>query len=622
MTIHYDRQSLVRTALLLLGVWLLLSPTLAMAERRVALVIGNGAYRHVPALPNPPNDARRMAEVLRDAGFEVILGVDLDRAGMDARLREFGNRLENARLGLIFYAGHGLQVSGENWLLPVDAQLERERELEFEAMPLARIIRVAESAAPTNLVFLDACRDNPLARSLARSMGTRSAAVGAGLAEVRSGVGTLVAFATQPGNVALDGDGTRHSPFTGALARHLVTPGLDVALAMRRVREDVLEATGRRQVPWDHSSLTGDVVLVPTAMPAPSPAVPEAGADREALFWQSAMAGGSRADFEAYLQAFPNGIFAPLARSRLAALAPPAALRVPGTPPPARAYPVGVGGTFRDCPECPDLVVIPAGRFQMGTAGGDGFEGPQRDVEVAGELAIGRFHVTVGEYRRFAQATRRARADCAVFEKAAGSDSRGGAFRSRPGSGWDAPGFPQADTHPVVCVTWTDAQDYARWLSQRTGQRYRLPTEAEWEYAARAGTTTRWWWGDQPVGQCEAANGRDQTGWAGDSTAAACRDGYSRTSPVGQFRPNAFGLHDMGGNAWQWVEDCMRDNYAAAPRDASEAVTWPGCPRHIFRGGSWETAPSLLRPAQRAWGELGARYSSIGFRIVRLPSRP
>jgi hypothetical protein len=310
------------------------APAPAIDGRRVALVIGNGDYTHGTPLRNPVNDARRMAEVLERAGFEVVVGLDLDRRGMETKVREFGNRLEGGRVGLFFYAGHAMQVAGENYLLPVDAVLERERDLAFETVSLGQVLRAMESSAATNLVFLDACRDNPLTRSFQRSLGTRSAAVGQGLAQVQSGLGTLVAYATQPGNVALDGRDA-NSPFTSALAQHLVTPGIDIAIAMRRVRESVVAATGGRQVPWDHSSLTGDVVLVgaPSAAPAPAPvalAAPAAepaggivrgggggGADREVVFWQSAVAGGQPADFEAYLRAYPEGTFAPLARSRL-----------------------------------------------------------------------------------------------------------------------------------------------------------------------------------------------------------------------------------------------------------------------------------------------------------------
>jgi hypothetical protein len=347
-------RSLLGAALAIL--LLLLAPPAAEAQqRRVALVIGNGAYEHTPRLVNPANDARRMAELLRASGMEVIEGIDLDRQRMNETLREFGNRLEGGAVGLFFYAGHGLQVAGENYLLPVDARLQRERDLEFEAIPLGRVLRVMEDSVPTRLVFLDACRDNPLAQSLARGMGTRSAAIGRGLGAVTAGRGTMVSYATQPGNVALDGEG-ENSPFTAALLRHLAEPGLDVSLAMRRVREAVLEQTGQRQVPWEHSSLVGEVVLVPAlavvppppppppaAEPAPVPPIAIPGMpqmDRDALFWAS-VAGSQRiADFEEYLRAFPDGIFAGLARNRIAGLrAPPPAVAAlpPAALPPAVA---------------------------------------------------------------------------------------------------------------------------------------------------------------------------------------------------------------------------------------------------------------------------------------------
>ncbi|MBP0464869.1 caspase family protein [Roseomonas sp. PWR1] len=356
----------------------------AQSERRVALVIGNGAYRHVSPLRNAGNDARRMAEVLQQAGFEVILGVDLDRQGMDARIRDFGNRLDGGRLGTFFYAGHGLQVGGENYLLPVDARLERERDLEFEAVPLNRVLRVAESAAPTNLIFLDACRDNPLARSLARSMGTRSSAVGPGLAQVTlSGVGTLVAFATQPGNVALDGEQGNNSPFTAALAEHIATPGLDIGVAMRRVRETVIAATERRQVPWDHSSLVGDVVLVPAAVrpvqPPPAEAQPRMPPNVspeafELTFWQSVQASDTVHEYEEYLRQYPNGRFAGLARARIEDR------RRNEAPPSERAAPRVLARDLTQ-PEVMELqALLDALGFEPGTA--DGVAGPRTRTAV------------------------------------------------------------------------------------------------------------------------------------------------------------------------------------------------------------------------------------------------
>jgi uncharacterized caspase-like protein len=238
----------------------------AGAAKRVALVIGNGAYAQAGTLTNPVNDATDMANALKTFGFEVILGLDLDRRSFDEKVRAFSNVLEEADAAVLFYAGHGLQVAGHNYLVPVDAGLNSERDLDFETVSLDFVLKQMEVGreGKTNIVFLDACRDNPLTRNLARSMGTRSASVGQGLAEVQTGVGTFIAYSTQPGNVALDGAG-RNSPFTAALSTRVQEGGRNLTALMIEVRKDVLKATGGRQVPWDHSALTSDFYFQPVA---------------------------------------------------------------------------------------------------------------------------------------------------------------------------------------------------------------------------------------------------------------------------------------------------------------------------------------------------------------------
>ena len=181
----------------------------AAAQKRVALIVGNSAYAHAGPLANPANDAADMAAALKEVGIETLLGLDLDKRAFDLKVRDFARALTRADTGIFFYAGHGLQVGGRNYLVPVDAQLQNERDLDFEAVALDFVLKQMEleREAKTNIVFLDACRDNPLGRNLARSMGTRSASVGRGLAQVQTGVGTFIAYSTQPGNVALDGRG-------------------------------------------------------------------------------------------------------------------------------------------------------------------------------------------------------------------------------------------------------------------------------------------------------------------------------------------------------------------------------------------------------------------------------
>ncbi len=251
------RYRLLLLTTLIANLLLVVAP--ASAEKRVALVIGNSAYVKSSVLANPANDAAEMARALTEAGFEVIAGLDLDKRAFDVKVRDFARALNNADVALFFYAGHALQVSGRNYLVPVDASMDRERDLDFETVGVDFVLRQMEidRENKTNLVFLDACRDNPLARNLARSMGTRSASISQGLAQVQTGVGTFISYSTQPGNVALDGTGA-NSPFTTALVKGLREPGRNLTSVMIDVRKDVLAVTGGKQVPWDHSSLTGD----------------------------------------------------------------------------------------------------------------------------------------------------------------------------------------------------------------------------------------------------------------------------------------------------------------------------------------------------------------------------
>jgi uncharacterized caspase-like protein len=250
---------MVRAALVLL--LLLLPPSAADAGKRVALVIGNSAYQYAGELPNPRNDASDMAAGLRRHRFQVIEGLDLDKSALERKIRDFAAALDGAEVGLFFYAGHGLQVSGQNYIVPIDAQLKTPSALDFEMVRLDLVQRTMEREAPTNILFIDACRDNPLARNLARAMGTRSADIGRGLAPAESGVGTLISFSTQPGNVALDGAG-RNSPFAGALVKYMSSLNDDVSAILIAVRNDVMRETQRRQVPWEHSALTADSTLL------------------------------------------------------------------------------------------------------------------------------------------------------------------------------------------------------------------------------------------------------------------------------------------------------------------------------------------------------------------------
>lgn len=286
--------------------------------------------------------------------------------------------------------------------------------------------------------------------------------------------------------------------------------------------------------------------------------------------------------------------------------------------------------SFRDCPSCPEMVTLPAGTFLMGAGSGDakGFigENPQHKVRVK-SFSVAKFDVTRGEWKAFADATSRT--------TTTGCGYSGLPKEERSKASWQYLGFPQDDRHPVVCVTFQDALDYASWLSKKTRHTYRLLSEAEWEYAARAGTTTQFPWG--AVASHEFANygGEDVPG----PGLAQGRDEWVGTSPVGSFPPNAFGLHDMNGNVMQWVQDCFSADYTNAPNDGSafradKTIAWmtgnlvamnstTGCSYRMLRGGDWGDPPSMIRSAFRNFapsiGQTLATYRSagLGMRLAR-----
>jgi formylglycine-generating enzyme required for sulfatase activity len=268
------------------------------------------------------------------------------------------------------------------------------------------------------------------------------------------------------------------------------------------------------------------------------------------------------------------------------------------------------------------MVVVPAGQFVMGAAPGEEERAnlpsefrnrsqPQRRVNVK-RFSAGKFEVTRGQYRVFAEATGRTGDGCFAWS--------GDTFEMKPANSWRHPGYAQDDAHPVTCVSWEDASAYVTWLNQHTGKKYRLLTEAEWEYAARAGTTTTRFWGDDPDKSCDYANGADRSTTArvpgADSWHVAnCDDRYAYTAPVGSYRPNAFGLYDMLGNVEEWTQDCWIGNYVGAPTDGS-AVAAGDCSLRVVRGGSWDDAPVGVPAAYRVGSPTTIRVYRRGFRVA------
>ena len=534
----------------------------------MALVVGNSAYERTSPLANPVNDAEAVGAALTRIGFDVTVKMDADEDKMGDALGEFEEVSADVDVALLFYAGHGMEMNGANYLIPVDARLASAAAVPRETIPLDSVL-ASMANARTRIVILDACRNNPFARGWGPTRAGRSTG---GLAPVAaSGGGLLVAYAAAPGEVADDGDAGGNSPYTTALLEHLERPGVDVRVMLGDVGAAVMADTGGQQ-PFVSYSMSGEHHLNPLPSGSADPPTVAAGGspdsalvEQETAYWRSVENSANPEDLEEYLKRWPDGAFVRPARTRLAALRP--------DPP-----------RFRNCDGCPEMVVIPAGAFRMGSpasASEEGrhddegpqhrVEGPQHRVELR-SFALGVTEVTFDEW------------DACV--------RGGGCDGYRPDDeGWGR------GARPVINVSWEDAQAYVSWLSGSTGAAYRLPSESEWEYAARAGTETPFHTG--------ATISTDQANYSG------------RTTPVGTFAPNAFGLHDVHGSVWEWVEDCWHDSYRGAPRDGAAWTSSGDCGRRVLRGGSWNAYPGNLRSAARYMHPTEHRNYHVGFRVAR-----
>ncbi len=547
----------------------------------VAVIIGNRAYQYdVPQVTYAHRDAAAFRRYVVDVlGFDpenVIYSEDADKATME---RVFGNRdnFKGSELWrylhqdgisdvVIFYSGHGIPGLNDKrgYLLPVNAHPDA---AELNGYPIdvlyQNLVKLKEqNEVRSVLVFLDACFSGD---SGGGRLISSTSAIGVAPLKKSAGLDKLTVLTAASGKEVASWDkAAKHGLFTHHLLNALygdadtdadgqVTAAEAKAYLDRHMTRAARRTFGRVQ----NADFRGEATAVlAKAIGGMFPVRPLIGLERRA------------------------------------------------------------GERFRDCPTCLEMIVVPAGSYEMGSpiseAGRSNREGPVHRVTIAKPFAVGVYEITRGEFQQFAEATGYpAGNSCLTFEE--------GKVDGRSDRHWRDPGFAQTDQHPVVCVSWQDAQAYVRWLSQETGQGYRLLSEAEWEYVARAGTRTAWYWGEKASGQCAYANGADKTlarRWGVKLPSIDCNDGYAFTSPVGVYGANAFGLHDVLGNVWEWVQDCWNDSYAGAPVDG-KAWESGDCSRRMVRGGSWLSGPELVRLAFRFRHNPGSRGGSHGFRLAR-----
>ena len=595
----------------------------AHAEKRVALVVGNNSYTNLPEaqqLKTAVNDARAVGDALGQLGFAVIRGENLSRGAFSTKFDELTRQLSPGDTALFYFAGHGVTLGGGNYLLPSDVPsvgsgqeslLARTSlsEDDIVADIQARGVRVA-------IVVLDACRNNPFKRTGQRSIGGER-----GLGQTEAARGVFKLYSAGIGQAALDGlgsdDPNPNSVFTRVLVPELVKPGLDLTAMAKEVGKEVLRLAltiGQEQQPAYYDQILDSVYLAgaPSSdqkSPKPNDATSYGEAERAWLVTKDTT---DQTVLEEFIRRFGDSYHASLARARLrelqkdrvAAMVPPVVQPVPATSPcgtgvvtasfssrepcplsAAEEHSLKPKDAFKECDECPEMVVVPAGSFVMGSPADEkdrnSDEGPQHSVTIGKPFAVGRFAVTFDEW------------DACVTDEACHRPPDGGFGRNR---------------RPVIDVSWRGAKTYLEWLSKKTGKNYRLLSEAEWEYVARAGTTTPFWWGSSITPQ--QANYKEKGKDAG-------------TEPVDSFEANPFGLYQVHGNVREWVEDCYgHDDYQGAPTNG-KPWTSGDCSRRVLRGGSAEDDPKELRAAARyavvsdprKWGFRG--YMLFSLRVAR-----
>ena len=510
------------------GLWAQTRDLYLSTAKRKALVIGNDAYVTAPPLRNAVNDARGLGARLRQLGFKVTVVTDAGEEEMDRAVRQFTGSIEPGDVAFFHFSGHGVQIQGDNYLIPVDFAETDEVGARYHSYSATELHdRIASKGAALKILTLDACRNNRFRSSSGGAQGLSAMAIGA--------EGSYLALATAPGRVADDNPDGENGLFTGALLEALDEEGLELDQVFRKVRAAVSNASGGNQLPWTSSSVTGEFYFVPREGDAPSP--------------PGAVSRPSQQ---------------PIQTARLEM--PPRRSPVVEAPRSRRAGDIATAN-LNGVPM--EFAWIPPGEFEMGCSTGDGQcdgdEKPQHRVRITKGFEMGRYEVTQSQW-----------------EAVMGNN----------------PSNFQGASLPVERVSWEDAQQFLTKLNAKgDGFRYRLPTEAEWEYAARAGST------EKQYGKL------DEIGWHGGNSA-------QETQPVGRKAPNSWGLHDMLGNVLEWRQDWYSGSYYGASPGADPAGPTRGEGRTL-RGGSWLGDSRNLRASVRDPLRPSVRHSIFGFRCVR-----
>jgi len=606
-------------------------------QKRFALVIGNSAYQKEDLiLTNPVNDATDFAKVLRQLGFDVIEKTNLGKLQMETAINQFSQKLnDNKGVGLFYFSGHGIQHNGVNYMLPVDAQsLTAVWQLPHKTVSANYILDGMKAATnQINIVILDACRDLPA--SIKR---WGKGDMVQGLSMELPIPGSVIAYAAAPGGVAADGVGARNSPYVKHLMKWIQVPNLSIDEVFTKVGEAVKTETYGNQLPGYYKQLYKPFYFKWQRVAPSESKVTQLLRVCRRHFQAGRLSGGSGTAFRCYQNVLekdqtnaqalaglekiekryvdlirgalkkkqvdsaahylaslrsvsPGSVQLPRLEASLSALrasqTPPQPVVVTPPSPPRDTFVAGkvFQDRLQDNSKGPSMVWIPAGSFKMGDIQGGGFrsEQPLHDVSV-GRFAMGRYEVTFAEYDKFAEAT----------------------GRNKPSDeSWGR------GNRPVINVSWYDATAYAEWIVTQTGQKYRLPTEAEWEYAARAGTSTKYWWGNS-IGSNKA-----------NCSNSYCGDSFDQTAPVGSFAPNAFNLYDTVGNVWEWTCSEYENRYNGQENKCKNYATLKKSGENkshfVLRGGSWVNVAGGTRTAYRNWRQPTVRYGFVGFRLARLP---